>query len=233
MRFPAYAYPWHMAITLTIDQKDLQRATAWSKAVAKQLPFATTQALTTTAFSARDALKGASKTVFDKPTTFIQNAWRVQKATKATLTAIVYPEDRRRPYLKANILGGARGTKPFEAKLLGAATGPLAGNTRLIPGVVRRNAQGNVSLATLKKIGNNIATTGKNSVFIGTPSGGNRPAGVYQRTPKGTLLPLFIAVRKASYQRRFKIDDIGSKIVQRRFNQYLMTSLEKALATAR
>jgi len=222
-----------MAISLEIDQAGLQRASAWSRAVAKQLPFATTNALTTTAFSARDAFKGESKTVFDKPTTFIQNAWRVQKATKATLAAIVYPEERRRPYLKANIRGGVRGTKPFEAKLLGAATGPLGGNTRLVPAVVRRNAQGNVSLATLKKITNNIATTGKNSVFIGTPSGGTRPPGIYQRTPKGGLLPLFVAVDKASYERRFRIDEIGEKIVRRRFNQYLMSSLEKALASAR
>ena len=222
-----------MAISLTIDQKDLGRATAWSRAVAKQLPFATTNALTSTAFSARDAFKGASQTVFDKPTTFIQNAWRVKKATKATLTAIVYPEERRRPYLKANIRGGARGTKPFEAKLLGAATGPLGGNTRLVPGAIRRNAQGNVSLATLKKLTSNIGTTGKNSAFIGTPSGGSRPPGVYQRTPKGGLHPLFIAVRRATYQRRFKIDEIGQKIVERRFNKYLMSSLEKALATAR
>jgi hypothetical protein len=220
------------SITLNI-KSELPKAIRWTDTMTKQLPFAISQALNSTAFSARDAFKGASQAVFDKPTTFIQNAWRVKKATKATLTAIVYPEERRRPYLKANIRGGARGTKPFEAKLLGAATGPIGSNTRLVPGAIRRNAQGNVSLATLKKLTSNIGKTGNNSVFIGTPSGGSRPPGVYQRTPKGGLRPLFIAVRRATYQRRFKIDEIGQKVVQRRFNQYLMSSLEKALATAR
>ena len=222
-----------MAITLEIDQQGLQQASRWSAAVAKQLPFATSQALTSAAFSARDAFKGASQTVFDKPTTFIQNAWRVQKATKVTLTAIVYPEERRRPYLKANILGGLRGTKPFEAKFIGAASSSMTGNARLIPAVAKRNAQGNVSLAALKSITDKIATTGKNSVFIGTPLGGNRPPGVYQRAPRGKLRPLFVAQSSASYERRFKIDDIGAKVVKRRFSEYLRSALERAVASAR
>ncbi len=226
-------YPWAMAITITIDQQGIGLLQRRSAVVAKQLPFATSQALNTTAFSTRDALKGASREVFDRPTTFIQNAWRVEKSTKLTLTAIVYPEERRRPYLKANILGGLRGTKPFEAKLLGAASSSMAGNARLIPAVAKRNAQGNVSLAALKSITDKIATTGKNSVFIGTPLGGNRPPGVYQRAPQGKLRPLFVAQRSASYERRFKIDEIGGKVVQRRFSEYLRSALERAVASAR
>ena len=222
-----------MPISITIDQKGLGILQRRSQAIARQLPFATSQALNTTAFSTRDAFKGASRAVFDRPTTFIQNAWRVQKSTKLTLTAVVYPEERRRPYLKANILGGQRGTKPFEAKYLGSAVDNLSGRGRLIPAALKRNAQGNISLATLRRITSQLGTTGRNSVFIGTPLGGNRPPGVYQRAPKGILKPLFIAKPSATYARRFKIDEIGGKVVQRRFSGYLRSALERALASAR
>jgi len=222
-----------MAINITIDQKGIGLLQRRSAVVAKQLPFATSQALNSAAFSVRDAFKGASREVFDRPTTFIQNAWRVQKSTKITLTAVVYPEDRRRPYLKTNILGGRRGTKPFEAKYFGAASGSVSNASRLIPAATTRNAQGNVSLAALRRLSSKVATTGKGSVFIGVPSGGGRPPGVYERTADRRLKPLFIGKPSATYNRIFRIDEIGSKVVQRRFNDYLRTSLERAIASAR
>jgi len=230
-------YPWGMAINITIDQQGIGLLQRRSAVVAKQLPFATSQALNSAAFSVRDALKGASREVFDRPTTFIQNAWLVQKSTKTTLIAVVYPEARRRPYLKANILGGLRGTKPFEAKYFAQASGNVGNASRLIPAAINRNAQGNVSLSVLTRLSAKISTKGKGSVFIGTPAGGARPPGVYERTgTKRTglrLRPLFVGKPSATYQRIFKIDEIGSKVVQRRFNEYLRTSLERAVASAR
>jgi hypothetical protein len=44
---------------------------------------------------------------------------------------------------------------------------------------------------------------------------------------------LFIGKPSATYNRIFRIDEIGSKVVQRRFNDYLRTSLERAIASAR
>ena len=44
-----------MPISLTIDQ-DLSKATAWTRAVQKQLPFATSVALNNVAFDARKGL---------------------------------------------------------------------------------------------------------------------------------------------------------------------------------
>jgi hypothetical protein len=220
--------------TLTLDiYSELPRAIRWTDAMAKQLPFAVSQALNSAAFDARTALGGATRQYFDRPTPFIQNGWRVQKSTKRDLVAVVFPEAKREPYLRANILGGRRGTKPFEAKLLGEASSSLPKGSKLIPAVIKRNAQGNVGLAALRRISGQIGTTGRGSVFVGTPRGGNRPPGVYQRNTKGSLAPLFLAVSSASYRPIFPLAQIGTKVVERRFSGYLQSSLEKALASAR
>ena len=226
-------YPWHMA-AITLDIKsELPKAIRWTDAMTKQLPFAISQALNSTGFSIRTSLKGASRQYFDNPTTFIQNAWQVDKSNKRSLAVTIFPEAKREPYLRKNITGGRRGAKPFEAKYLAQASGSVPAGSRLVPAVIRRNAQGNVSLAALRRISSKVGTVGKGSVFIGTPAGSSRPPGVYQRGTKGRLIPLFVAVPSATYRPIFPIHDIGQKVVDRRFGDYLRSSLEKALASAR
>jgi hypothetical protein len=56
---------------------------------------------------------------------------------------------------------------------------------------------------------------------------------VYQRTAKGKLRPLFIAVPRARYGKMFPMAEIGQKVIDRRFGDYLRSSLEKAVASAR
>jgi hypothetical protein len=220
--------------SITLDIKsELPKAMRWTDAMTKQLPFAISQALNKVGFDAKAALKGASRQYFDNPTPFIQNAWRVDKSTKRSLVVTLFPEAKREPYLRANITGGRRGTKPFEAKLLGEASSGLPAGSKLIPAVIRRNAQGNVSLAALRRISGKVGATGKGSVFIGTPKGNNRPPGVYQRGTKGRLVPLFVAVPSATYRPIFPIHTIGAKVAERRFGDYLRSSLEKAVAAAR
>ena len=219
-------------ITLDI-RSELPKAIRWTDGLVKQLPFAVSQSLNKVGFDARTAYKGSSRQYFDRPTSFIQNAWRVDKSSKRNLVVTVYPEAKREPYLRTNITGGRRGTKPFEAKYLGKASVKLPPGTKLIPAVVRLNGQGNVSLPTLKRISQQIGKTGRNSVFVGTPKGGGRSPGVYQRQANGNLVPIFIAAPSAKYRPIFPIVDIGMKIVERRFSGYLLSSLERALTTAR
>lgn len=220
--------------TLTLDIKsDLSRAVRWTDQMVKQLPFAASQALNSTGFDIRNSLKGASRQYFDQPTPFIQNAWRVDRSTKRSLVVTIFPEAKREPYLRANITGGRRGTKPFEAKFLGEASSAIPSGSKLIPAAINRNAAGNVSLAALKRISQQIGQPGRNGVFVGTPRGGGRPPGVYQRAARGRLKPLFLAVPSATYRPIFPIADIGTKVAERRFYTYLASSLEKALASAR
>lgn len=220
--------------TITLDiQSELPKAIRWTDAMTKQLPFAISQALNASAFDARTALNGSTRQYFENPTPFIQNAWRVDKSTKRSLLVTIFPEAKREPYLRANITGGRRGTKPFEAKFLGDASSAIPSGSKLIPAAIRRNAAGNVSLAALKRITQQIGQPGRNGVFVGTPQGGGRPPGVYQRAARGRLKPLFLAVPSATYRPIFPIADIGTKVAERRFGIYLRSSLEKALASAR
>lgn len=232
----APAYPWHMA-SITLDIKsELPKAIRWTDQMTKQLPFAISKALNSVGFDARTALKGASRTYLDKPTPFIQNAWRVDKSDKRNLVVTVFPEAKREPYLRTNITGGARGLKPFEAKLASLAKGTLPSNSRLVPTAnVKTNAYGNVGLATLRRLGSKVSTQyTNNSIFIGQPKGGARPPGVYQRYNHNLRLkPLFLATPRATYQPRFPINEIGTKVAERRFGGYLRSALQQALATAR
>jgi len=220
--------------SITLDIKsELPKAIRWTDAMTKQLPFAISQALNSTGFDIRSSLKGASRQYFNNPTPFIQNAWQVDKSNKRTLAVTIFPESKREPYLRKNITGGQRGTKPFEARLLAQATSAIPSASKLVPAAIRRNAAGNVSLAAIKRISAQVGLPGRNGVFIGTPPGGNRPPGVYQRATRGRLRPLFLAVPSATYRPIFPISNIGQKVVDRRFGTYLRSSLEKALASAK
>lgn len=230
-----------MAITLQIDQDGLQRASAWSQAIAKQMPFATTVALNDVAFQARQSLNGATRQYFQGPVKFTQTAFLVEKAKKATLTAYVFANNQqgrnRARYLRYGIQGGQRVAKGFERYFAGADNdGTLPPGTTLVPtSLVKVTDAGNVSLATLRSISKGLSTTNKRGgFFVGTPRGaGDRPPGIYRRS-REQLFPYFIAASAAPrYTGRFPIQDIGEKIVQRNFNEMLMAALDKAMATAR
>jgi len=229
-----------MAIELTIDQKGLVALSRRSKAIAKQLPFATQIALNETAFKARTALNGSTRQYFDQPVKFTQSAFLVQKTNKRDLEAIVYanskPKSNRARYLRYGIHGGPRVAKGFERFFAGAdKDGTLTPGTALIPtSLVKLTPSGNVSQSTLRSISKGLSTTNKRGgFFVGTPRGGNRPPGIYRRS-REQLFPYFIAASSAPrYTGRFPLQQVGSKVVQRQFNQQLAMALEKALATAK
>ena len=227
------------SISLDISS-ELPKAIRWTDQMTKQLPFAISQALNSTAFDARVAINSSTRQYFDKPNRFTQTAFFVKRSTKRELEAVVYAEaapgkDRAR-YLKYGIQGGRRTQKGFERKFLTEVVGTrsIPAGAQLVPtSLVKLNAQGNVSLATIKRIQKGLASQGNGTFFIGTPKGGNRTAGIYRRS-KGQLFPYFLAIQsKANYRGRLPIRDIGGKVAQRRFGGYLRSSLSKALETAR
>ena len=228
-----------MAITLTIDQQGLQRASAWSQSVAKQLPFATSQALNAVAFDGRTAVNGATNVAFNKPTRFTQTAFLVQKSTKRNLEAAIYANDQpgrnRAKFLRYGIQGGSRAQKGFERYFAGVSNdGTVPPGAALVPtSNVKLNASGNVTLATLKRIGQGLGSNPRGGFFVGTPRGsGNRPPGIYRRS-RERLFAYFIAKPKPQYRTRLDLPAIAGKVIERRFNGYLRSSLERALATAR
>ena len=228
-----------MPISLTIDQ-DLSRATAWTKAVQKQLPFATSVALNNVAFDARKAINAGTKGAFDKPVKFTQSAFLVQKSKKKSLAAFVYAQDKagkdRARYLRFGIAGGTRPQKGldvyFEKAVPNDGTIP-AGAYFMPTSLVKTNASGNVTQATLRRISKGISGDPRGGFFIGTPRGGNRPPGIYRRS-RNQLQPYFIATTdRPDYTGRFNIEAIGTKVIQRNFGKHFNAALSKALSTAK
>ena len=228
-----------MPISLTIDQ-DLSRATAWTKAVQKQLPFATSVALNNVAFDARKAINAGTKGAFHVPVKFTQNAFLVKKSKKRSLAAFVYAQDKagkdRARYLRFGIQGGSRPQKGmdvfFERGVPNDGTIP-AGAYFMPTSLVKTNASGNVTQATLRRISKGISGDPRGGFFIGTPRGGNRPPGIYRRS-RNQLQPYFIATTvRPAYTGRFNIEAIGAKVIQRNFGKHFNAALSKALSTAK
>ncbi len=228
-----------MPISLTIDQ-DLSRATAWTKAVQKQLPFATSVALNNVAFDARKAINAGTKGAFHVPVKFTQNAFLVQKSKKKSLAAFVYAQDKagkdRARYLRFGIAGGTRPQKGMDAYFANAVPndGTIPAGAYFMPtSLVKTNASGNVTQATLRRISKGISGDPRGGFFIGTPRGGNRPPGIYRRS-REQLFPYFIApTDRPDYTGRFNIESIGAKVIERRFGIPFTQALSKALATAK
>ena len=215
---------------------DLDRAARYYGAMAKQMRYAASVALNNTAFDARVAVNISTKQYLQEPVAFTQNAYRVEKATKATLTAVVYPEAKRRRYLRFAVHGGERPQKGFEKKFLGSVveSGQIPAGSQFMPtSLVKLTAAGNVSLATIRRIQAGLSGSARGGFFVGTPRGGDRPPGIYRRSRK-QLFPYFIATTDTgSYTPRFPIDDVASKVLQRRFAAHYETALSRAIATAR
>ena len=228
--------------TLTLDiQSELPKAIRWTDAMTKQLPFAISQAVNASAFDARTALNGSTRQYFDRPNRFTQSAFLVQKTNKRELEAIVYANaqqgrDRAR-YLRYGIQGGERRQKGFEKKFLAEIVGTrtIPSNAQLVPtSLVKLDGSGNVSLSTIKRIQKGLSGKARGGFFIGQPRNNpGLPPGIYRRS-REQLFPYFIATEQRSrYRPRFPMAEIGSKAVQRRFGDYLRSSLEKAVASAR
>lgn len=227
-----------MAATLSINlTSDLGRVEAWSAALLKQLPFATSKALNDTAFDARTSLSGATRQYFDRPTSFTQKGFGVERSSKRNLEVIVGTEAKRARYLRTQITGGPRSQKGFERLFLSqiTATAQIPRDSQFVPtSLVKLNASGNVSLATLRRIKQGLSTTNaRGGFFVGTPKGGDRPPGIYRRS-RGQLFPYFIAIDQAAqYRPRFPMLDVVGKVYERRYGTYLRSALERAIATAR
>jgi hypothetical protein len=217
-------------------ESELSLAQLFSSKMRKQAAFAMSRALNRIAPEAKGAISGASKKTFDNPTPFIVNAWRYTKSSKTNLEVVIYPEARREPYLRANITGGLRGIKPFEAKFRSMTLQRPPGNLFVPTRRVKKDSRGNVTKATIGNIISNMRPSGQNSTFVGKPRNSILPYGIYRRmggTRRPYIRPLFVSVKSADYGRVFPIQEIGHKVVERRLRAYYIDYLEQAIATAR
>ena len=230
-----------MGIALEIDF-DVVKAAGFTDAIKKQLPFATSLAINNTSKDLKDAFNESTKGAFHNPVRFTQNAFKAGKpiATKRRLIRVVHAIDEegkdRARYLRFGTAGGTRPQKGYE-RYFGKGVpndGSIPSGSYFVPGPsVKINASGNVSLANIKKISTGISGKARGGFFIGTPRGGNRPPGIYRRSRK-QLHPYFIATQnKPDYKKRFDLQKIGNKVIERRFSKYFWAALDQAMATAK
>ena len=227
-----------MGVSLTIDQ-DLKGFDRFLKNNKKQLPFASSVALNSTGFDIRQALNKGTLGAFDKPTKFTQKAFLTTKSKKTNLVVHVFAVDKagkdRARYLRFGVQGGQRPPKGFERYFAGLPNdGTIPANSFFMPtSLVKTDASGNITRATLKRITSGINSNARGGFFIGTPANSNKPPGVYKRS-REQLQTYFVATtNKPNYTGRFNIDAIAGKVVQRRFDQHFNKAMSKAIATAK
>ena len=219
----------------------------------QQVPFATAKALTDTAKGVQAALQQEIKSVFDRPTPWIQRSPVIERATKANLTATVGIRDkgeRATPakYLKEHFTGGARGNKPMEVAM--RAMGILAPGWLAVPSDdgVKKDAFGNVSPATVKRIIRELQGGGKRQdktaayrLFIVRPGQSGRSArhlapgiwSVVRAGDQSVMKPVFFFVARATYRKVIDLTSIAQKVVARDFERHFKSAIDGALRTAR
>lgn len=130
----------------------------------RQVPYGAALAVNDLAKQVQAAEVENLRTVFDNPTPFTLKSVGVRKATKATLTAVLYVRDVAAAYLLPYEVGGphALGTK----------------RGLLVPKNAPLNAYGNLPRNLLRSL------KGRKDIYIGaiTTAKGERIAGVWQRS---------------------------------------------------
>jgi hypothetical protein len=147
----------------------------------RQIPYATVGALNDVAFKAGPGKMPGSKVlakkadeVFDRgATAFTKRAFKVVRATRKTLTAIVFVDKQQSEYLKFQIRGGTRFPK-HQALMI---------STDKTPGI---NKFGNIKQSTYKQLINN-----KTKYFKGVPKGysGQQYEGIWERYGRSKRYP--------------------------------------------
>jgi len=132
----------------------------------KQIPFATMLALNDTAFALHRAYKKQTKQKFDNPTDFTQKAFRVDKAKKTNLIAVVYVDKKREDYMKLQVDGGIRTPKKTAIVI------PNSSNSNDID----KYPSGNIKKGAYNKLKKN-----RSKYFFGKPKGNQGSEGIWER----------------------------------------------------
>ena len=207
-----------MDIKITDNVKALQRGLG--KVEKKQIPMALAATLTTLAFKSMEEEKRQAPRLLDRPTPHSIRGFKFKKATKKTLTSLVYVNDgdTSRKYMQFAIHGGVSRANR------GALIHPTA-NTKL-------NKYGNITRNYAKKV------LAKPKFFSGVPNGigGQENAGIWQRYggKKNPRIRMVAQWRKSrTYQAKFPFYEIAGKIVAGRANDTFNKAFARAMRTAR
>ncbi|MCL9851204.1 hypothetical protein RSP673_011110 [Ralstonia solanacearum P673] len=199
-----------------MDAKKLQRDL--DNFARKQVPFAVSQAINTTAKKVQAAERENMAKVLDRPTPFTVNAVGVKLSTKSNLTATVYVKDIAAAYLEPYETGGRN---KLNAKALIKPVGQKV------------NQYGNLPRTTVKRL------AAKRNVFVGkVKTKAGEVDGVWRRSKavrgKHAGLKLLVKFQDAHEARNhLNYQGVARKVVAASFRRELDKALAKALATAR
>ena len=216
---------------MRLDIRDnIQEVTKWTTDVQKkQIPFATMLALNDTAFALHKSYKAQTKQKFDNPTNFTQKGFRVQKAKKTELIAVVYVEEKRQDYMKLQVDGGTRTPKRSSI---------VVPNDKNVTNIAQYPS-GNITKGALNQIRRN-----KKKYFFGVPKGGQGTEGIwerYGRESSGTSAGMRIRqvaklTKYAKYKALYPFETIGRGVAFSRkngFDSNFAKRLRYALKTAK
>lgn len=238
-----------MRLNIAVDGiKEVQQQLRFSD---RRLAASAATALTRTAAAARDDVKAAMPSVFDRPTPYTLGGVGMKGATAQTLEAEVFIKDQQsgdrggRPaavYLRPQVSGGARRLKAVERVL--RALGALPAGLQVVPGAGASIDQyGNLAREQLTKIIRQLRTqrvsgpvqprkriaaarSAGGTFFVMPPGRKGAAPGIYARDFSGrNITPVILFARPATYRARFDFEGIVTRSVQQR----LRPQLEQAI----
>lgn len=218
-------------IQITIDAKQIERLVGTVNS--RQLPFAAALALTQTAKDAQASVRASMPAKFTLRRQWIVQGIRIKPANKTTLEAWVYSKDA---FMARQETGGIKTGKPgggnFSSSSVAEATKgvrarPVGGRVAVPTDKVLRNKSDIIRKSDLP------AGLGKKAFVIG--KGGNEQylARRFSKGKRAGLQILYVLKGSTYIKPRLGLEEITTKVVERRFNKHFSEAFERAISTAR
>lgn len=193
------------------------------EAVQQRIGQAQAKALRGLAFDVRDAIRAKMGSVFDKPSAFTLNAFRVDASQAAGGEVVVWAMPRQAQYLRWQIEGGERGSKAFEHKM-GLFGGRVAVPVGKYNAQFDRNPKGFVARVLADM---NTGGTAKR-FFAGTPRGMTGDAGIWARVNNNKrLVSVMRFADDAQYAERLDLSAIAGETVTAKWESQLLRNIAR------
>ena len=229
---------------------------AHRRLIPREIDLATAQALTFTGERVKKGEIAEMKRVFDRPTSYTLNSLFLKSATPQKLSARVWVKDSGstgrggvapEKYLLPEVEGGQRRHKGYEKALI--SFGLMPSDMYAVPGQrARIDRFGNISRGQIMQILSALRAAERTAgysanrteaskrrnrgkqqdYFVGRPSNGRGPLGVWQRVGQGAR-PILIFVKAPTYRVRFRFHHVADEIVKREFEPLLKARFDSVL----
>lgn len=217
-------------IQIDIDTKQIERIVGAVNS--RQLPFAAALALTQTAKDAQASVRASMPAKFTLRRQWIVNGIRIKPANKTTLEAWVYSKDafmarQEKGGIKTGKAGGGDFTSSSVAEAnKGVRARPAGGRVAIPTDNVLRNKSDIIRKSDLP------AGLGKKAFVMGR--GATQVlARRFSKGKRAGLQILYVLKASTHIKPRLGLEDITTKVVERRFAMHFNSAFEQAIRTAK